>query len=120
MFIKNKNNSNKKEFWIDMMEEKSSIIIDYIKRNKIISMKIYGETKIIQQKDFYIFSKKIKFKGKLSFDGNEYDLKIIDKDTEKVILLINFYYNLDCNLVVSLIDKDGRTEIITLPKALLS
>ena len=118
MFEINKNNTRENEFWLKAIDTLSTIIITYIKENNCLDLRIFNEISIYQ-KDFLLENGEyIEFEGKLSEDGNEYDIKIISK--EKVEAIFNFYYNLDDNIVVSTIEKGTRREITTIPNALLN
>jgi len=117
MFEINNHNTKGETFWLLMMDNKSSIILTYIKEKKVLDLRIFNDFTIYEN-SFKLKGKDIFYKGYLSIDGNEYHVDIITNKNK--MMSLNFYYSLDSNLVISIIDSGKRIELTTLPNALLN
>jgi len=114
MFEKNKHNSKGNSFWLKMIDTKTSIVLTYIKEEKLIDFRLFNN-KTIYEKSFNINIDNLVYDGDLSEDGNEYDLKINNS-----VFIFNFYYSLNNNLVISIIENGKRQELTTIPSILLN
>ena len=116
MFELNIQNTKNKTYWLKIIDTESSIILTHIKEAKVIDLRIFNKNTIYHM-DFKVKGKKISFIGDLSPDGNEFDIECF---TKKDSLQLNVYYNLNKDLVVSILEKGRRRELVTLPNALLN
>jgi len=123
MFEKEKYNSNNIEYWIKVVDTNATVIITFIPDNKLLNLMVFNKNSIYQ-KDFYIFevkSTELYFEGVLSLDGNEYDLFVYENNSkEKLLQKFIFYYSLDSNLVISIVEENKRREIMVIPNQLLN
>jgi len=117
MFEINKYNTKGETFWLVMIDNKSSIILTHLKEKKLLDIRIFNGITIYEN-SFKLKGKDIFYKGYLSEDGNEYDVDIITNKNKRISL--NFYYSLDSDLVISIVENGRRMEITTLPNALLN